>query len=240
MPDQPLRWSERAADLTELMDDPDCDLDQLRRTLRRFGLVNRLVSCWDTVYRSQLRPVLARLDRPSRILDIGCGAGDVLRRLVRLARRDGFAVAGVGIDPDSRALEVAHRADPLPGVFFRPASSQTLMQDGTQYDIVVSNHLLHHLDDRELDGLIADSEALASHLCLHSDIARSRLAYHAYSLGILPLAPGSFLRIDGLRSIRRSYTPAELAARLPPTWQVERPGAFRLLAVHRASRPSAR
>ena len=57
-------------------------------------------------------------------------------------------------------------------------------------------------------------------------------------MAVTPLAPGTFLRFDGLRSIRRSYTPAELDARLPQHWRVEQPGMFRLLAVHRAEGPA--
>lgn len=219
--------------LTELMDDPECDPERLRRTLQRFDIVNRAVSRWGAVYRSLLRPLLLRLDRRARILDIGCGGGDVLRRLVRFARDDGFDIEGLGIDPDPRALEVAERA-PLDGVSFRRAYSRDLVDEGARFDVVVSNHLLHHLDDDELAELISDSEALATGLCAHSDIVRSRLAYAAFSVAALPVAPGTFLRVDGLRSIRRSYRPEELAARLPEHWAVERPGLFRLLAVHRA------
>ena len=65
------------------------------------------------------------------------------------------------------------------------------------------------------------------------DIARGRLAYGLYAVGITPLAPGTFLRTDGLRSIRRSFTPAELRAALaavPGRWTVSTPAPFRVLA----------
>ncbi|MBO1900922.1 methyltransferase domain-containing protein [Leucobacter weissii] len=228
-----MRLSERETRLRELMDDPACDPVRLRRTLERFALVNRAVSCWGAVYRARLRPLLRRLDRPARLLDIGCGGGDVVRRLVRLARSDGFGVEALGIDPDPRALEVARAAKTMPGVSYEQARSRALVERGERFDLVISNHLLHHLDDGSLEQLIADSEALATGLCLHSDIARSDGAYALFSVAVPPIAPGSFLLVDGLRSIRRSYAPAELRARLPPDWRVERPGRFRLLAVNR-------
>ncbi|QIK62853.1 methyltransferase domain-containing protein [Leucobacter viscericola] len=223
----------RDPDLRELMDDPECDKDRLRRTLQRFGVVNRAVSCWDGVYRSQLRPFFAGLDRPARVLDIGCGGGDVLRRLVRLARQDGFVVEGVGIDPDLHAIAVAKAARPEPGVTYRREFSRTLVERGEDYDLVISNHLLHHLDTVELAGLLSDSEKLATGLSLHSDIARGRIAYGAFSMLAAPVAPGTFVWVDGLRSIRRSYTAGELTSLLPPGWSVEQPGRFRLLAVRR-------
>ena len=231
--------SQRDARLTELMDNPDCDARRLRRTLRRFAVVNAAVAHWGAVYRGYLRPVLARLEadlpRTIRLLDIGCGAGDVLRGVVRRARSDGFAVEALGINPDPRAIDLARAMRPLTGVTFSRCHSRALVAAGERFDIVISNHVLHHLDDHSFADLIADSESLASELTLHSDIARSRGAYAAFAVAAAPLAPGSFVRIDGLRSIRRSYTPAELRARLPAYWSVERPGRFRLLAVARAA-----
>ncbi|MBC9936452.1 MULTISPECIES: methyltransferase domain-containing protein [unclassified Leucobacter] len=227
-----MSLTDRDQHLEELMDDPGCDPERLRRTLQRFAVVNRLVAGWDGVYRSHLRPALARTNGPARILDIGCGGGDVLRRLVLRARGDGFAVTGIGVDPDGRALEVARSAPQTEGVTYRQAFGRDLVAEGATFDIVLSNHLLHHLRDAEFTGLLADSEALATTLAIHSDIARGRLAYAAYAAGITPFAPGTFLRTDGLRSIRRSYTRDELAARLPRGWAARQVSTFRLLAVH--------
>src|SRR5699024_8878615 len=154
-----------------------CDRVMLERTLRRFGVVNRVVSGWDGVYRTRLRPVLAALDGTARLLDIGCGAGAVLRRIVRLARRDGFAVEARGIDPDERAIAVAAGAEQLHGVSYRRARSGDLVAEGARSDIVISNHLLHHLGGAEFHAVMSDSELLAERLCVHSDIARGRVAY---------------------------------------------------------------
>ena len=86
--------------LRELMDDPACDPVRLDATLRRFDLVNRLVSGWGTVYRTRLRSYLRGLERPARVLDLGCGGGDLVRRLAAATARDGLAVTVVGADPE--------------------------------------------------------------------------------------------------------------------------------------------
>ena len=102
---------------------------------------------------------------------------------------------------------------------------------GARFDAVVSNHVLHQLDAEELAAFAADALALSRGPVLLADIARGRLAYALYAVGITPLAPGTFLRTDGLRSIRRSYRPDELAAALGAPWRVEEPAPFRLLAI---------
>jgi len=223
----------RAEHLSEQMDDPACSEQTLRRTYARLELVNLAVARWRFVYRRWVRPELiatARAGRSARFLDVGCGGGDVLRFLVRAARGDGFSAEGVGIDPDPRAIDAVK---PAPHVRYRQAHSRDLVRAGERFDVVVSNHVLHHLSGPELSGLLADSEQLGERISLHSDIARGRLAYAAFSVAAAPIAPGTFVRTDGLTSIRRSYTAAELADVVPAEWRVERPAPFRLLAVHR-------
>lgn len=227
----------RDTTLRELMDDPDCDPELLAATLHRFGVVNRLVSGWGRVYRSALRPYLAGLGRPARVLDLGCGGGDLVARLAGLARADGLDVEWTGVDPDPRAHDVAGRWA-APGIRFRAADAATLVTEGERFDAVVSNHVLHHLGT-ELPAFAAASRALSTGPVLHSDIERGRLAYALYTVGITPLARGTFLRTDGLRSIRRSFRVDELAAEIdagrdtaasPSPWRIERPAPFRLLA----------
>jgi len=222
--------------LAELMDDPACDPDLLRATLVRFGTVNRLVSGWGIVYRTRLRPHLAALGRPAHVLDIGSGGGDLVARLAGAARRDGLEVTWTGIDPDPRAHEVATARAPIAGVSYRRADAATLVGEGLAFDAVVSNHVLHHLGD-DLPDFAEESLALSRGIVVHSDIARSRLAYGLYAVGITPFERGTFLRTDGLRSIRRSYTRSELAAALesgrPGAWTVHMPVPFRIVAVGR-------
>jgi len=226
--------SSRATDARELMDDPACDARALERTYHHFDVVNRVVAGWRSVYRELLRPALSR-ERGNTLLDIGSGGGDVPRLLARWAARDGFALDITAIDPDPRAQAYAAVQRPVPGLGFRAARSDQLVAEGRRYDIVTSNHVLHHLAPAELAALLADSERLAGRLAVHSDIERSPLAYAAFSVGTWPFFRDSFIRADGLTSIRRSFTRAELRAVAPAGWTVQNRLPFRNLLVHRAA-----
>ncbi|GAA2892965.1 hypothetical protein Acy02nite_40330 [Actinoplanes cyaneus] len=223
----------RDTESREFMDAPDCDPDRLERTYRQFRTVNRLVSGWRRVYRHWIRPHLDP-DRPTTLLDIGFGGGDIARALTRWAARDRLTLRTVAIDPDERALRHVRRL-PAAGVRFEQASSADLVARGDRYDLVISNHLLHHLEPDELAALLADSQLLARRLVVHNDLSRGRAGYGFYAAATVPFACGSFIHQDGLLSIRRSYRRPELQAVVPPGWQVRSMFPQRLLLTHAAA-----
>ena len=222
---------QRAADAVEMMDLPDCDPAKLELTYRQFGLVNRLFSGWRQLYCRELRPLLSR-GATTTLLDIGCGGGDLARQLAHWSARDKLLLDVTGIDPDARAYGFAARRPHPVSVRFRQADSADLAREGHRFDVVISNHVIHHLQPADLAQLLTDSQALARRLSLHNDLRRNIVAYSLFSLAALPFR-GSFIRADGLTSIRRSYTPAELAAAAPPGWQVARHAPFHQVLMQR-------
>lgn len=215
--------------MRELMDDPDCDEAALRLTYGHFALVNRLVAGWRTVYRRRILPLAAARREPLTLLDIGSGGGDVSRALAAWSARDGHPLRITAIDPDERAFEFATERGAPTGVSFERTTSRALVDEGRSFDVVVSNHVLHHLEASTLDALLDDSEHLARSLVIHNDIARGRIAYGAYAIATTGTFRGSFIHDDGLLSIRRSYRRAELQAVVPPRWKVAEQWPFRLL-----------
>lgn len=216
--------STRAARLRELMDDAGADAGMLARTYERFALINAVVSRWRAVYRRDIRP-LAR-ERPIRVLDVGAGGGDVSRAIAAWARRDRVAVHVTALDADERAIRWARGRGG--DVAYVCAHTSDLVRRGEAFDVVISNHLLHHLEADELPRLLSDSVRLLrpGGRALHRDIERTRFAYAAFAVGTLPfsgnLLAGSFIRPDGLTSIRRAYTAAELRAAAPDGWRLRR------------------
>jgi 2-polyprenyl-3-methyl-5-hydroxy-6-metoxy-1,4-benzoquinol methylase len=170
------------------------------------------------------------------LLDLGSGGGDIARSLAGWARRDGLALEVTAADPDERAYAFAS-AVPHPGVELRRAWASELADAGERFDLVVSNHVLHHLDD--VRGFLAESARLAPR-ALHSDLRRSTLAFALYSAVTWPTARRSFLFTDGRLSIRRSYTPDELQALAPEGWRAESARPFRVLLSRGMTIPDER
>ena len=223
---------QRAEADIEQMDRPDCDDRLLDNTYRQFAVINRVLSGWQRLYAREIHTINPPEPRPVTVLDIGSGGGDLAVMLARCAARDGKAIQITGIDPDPRATRFARQRPSTPGVEFREAHSGDLVHEGARFDVVISNHVLHHLAPGELRQLLADSEILATRKALHNDLVRSPAAFALFSVAALPFRQ-SFIRADGLTSIRRSYRPAELAAAAPPGWSVERPWAFHQVLTYR-------
>lgn len=223
----------RAEGLRERMDDPDCDPARLRRTYAQFAVLNRLLAGWDRVWARRLRPVaLAAVRARGRatLLDVGCGGGDLARALAARAAREGLPLRVTGLDPDARALAYARTRATPPTVRYRAGRAEDLVATGERFDLVVSNHVVHHLPSDAVPAFLGTTGRLARRLALHNDLRRDPLALPAFAAFSLPFR-GSFIAEDGFRSIRRAFTREEAAALAPPPWRIEPLRPFRHLWI---------
>ncbi len=222
--------SERNDRLTERMDDPACDRDLLFNTYRQFGKINRLLSGWKQIYRSRIRPEILRNSGKISVLDIGCGGGDIILHLNELCSGDGFKAEFTGIDPDERAHRFLSGLQIPENIRFLQTTSGKLAAENRQFDIVISNHLMHHLSAEQLHQTCQDAATLAKKRVIFNDIERNPVGFAAFKTVAPLLFRNSFIVEDGLTSIRRSYRKRELEQKLPDGWQVNRQIPFRLLA----------
>jgi len=227
MPDFLLR--KRRPDLVEIMDRVDCHPDRLNRTFAAFRHVNRMLSGWGRLYRTCIRPALEQ-GRTNTLLDVGCGGGDILVQLVRAARRDGYHVTGVGVDPDPRAIAWAQSAwRTEPDVQFRESGLEGMKES---FDVVVSNHVLHHLSDAEAEQFLAQSMVCASGVVVHNDISRNVLGLVLFQ-AVRVFFPRTFIGADGTISIRRSFRMNELVSLAGAGWRPIKAAPFRVgLVAH--------
>ena len=109
---------------------------------RLYSLFRRLVGR-DSARAAYAREHL-RLEAGQRVLDVGCGPGDMLQYLP--------AVQYVGYDINPRYIERARRRFAGRGEFHCGAVREGL-ELGGGYDVVIAHGVLHHLDDGEARAL---------------------------------------------------------------------------------------
>ncbi len=225
----PFFLDKRQNHLKELMDDPRCDLRKLENTYRSFKTINKLLSGWKTIYKSQIRPFLKRNSGTASILDIGFGGGDVSILLSELAKKDGFHLEITAIDIDERSFNFVQKIDTPDNIIFRKSNSASLVAEHNKFDFIISNHVTHHLNKDSFLSLCDDAEQLALQKILFNDIERSDFGYLFFFLFSKLFFRDSFISYDGLISIKRSYTFQELQEEAPPGWQVNHLFPFRLV-----------
>ena len=225
----PVILTSRDQDSRELMDDPNCDPEALNNTYGQFSVVNSMISRWYHIYRTRIRPLFNDPSRQYSILDIGFGGGDIPRKLARWASKDNIELSVIGIETDLRAYRYATAGESPDNVHYLYKSSEELISMGLQFDVVISNHLLHHLDSEAFHSVLTEARQLSRQAVFFNDIKRSDVGYVLFNLLSRPVFRSSFITSDGLTSIKRSYTFRELQEKAPEGWDVQRLFPFRLL-----------
>lgn len=163
------------------------------------------------------------------MLDIGFGGGDIPLKLEKWARRDAIDLSITAIENDPRALDYVKKQQISRSIRFLLATPDALFQNGESFHFVISNHLLHHLSQSELQKMLELAQGLSRYKVLFNDIERGDLGYLLFKLLSRPVFRSSFITHDGLISIRRSYTRDELQRTVPKGWRVTRFFPYRLL-----------
>ncbi len=205
--------------------------EEALRSLADIRFVNRWLGN-RARFMSAVLPYLRASPRP-RLLDVGCGSGDVP---VALRRALGGGLAAVGADIKLLHLEAAPR-DLLRVV----ADARRLPFAPLTFDVVTASLFLHHFEEAELPDLLRSLYALAGRALVVNDLRRARVPY-AFGRAVFPLLFQSRVSVDdGLVSIRRSFREPELRAAFAaagvPSPRISRNWPYRLLAV--AERPHA-
>lgn len=189
----------------EQMDAEDLDPETYARVLRDLSRVNR----WTFT----ARPTIAFLDRAIRgrrrfrLLDVGFGAGDMLRAIAQWARRCGVAADLVGVDLNPRSEAIARAVTPAAlAIDYRTGDYHDVEEP---IDFIISSQVTHHMTDAQLHEFIRYMEQWAVQGWLISDLHRHWFAYGGYPLLARLMGVHRIVREDGTLSIARSFRPAE-------------------------------
>lgn len=187
----------------EALDGDEVGPTELRSNLRDMARLNRLPGGVGT----SVAAVCRLLDgSPLPVLDIGAGYGDFARRLTR-AR--GVRVVLSDLRPDILAIARAGSRDAALFDFVEADARDLPFADGSM-SVVHASLVMHHLDPADAALALREMRRVASRGVVINDLRRSRFALAATALPVLALSRSPVTRHDGVLSVRRSYTLAEL------------------------------
>ena len=191
------------AQLAELMDEP-CSLDVMRACLRDLARVNR----WFFGYRPTLNWLATmewRGPKPLRILDVGCGYGDALRRIETWARERGNAVELTGLDLNPDIVAIASEASPPESAIRWVAADVFAYNPGKPMHLIVSSLFTHHLDDENVVRFLQWMERNAELGWFINDLSRAPIPYYLFRWFSRVAGLHPFVQHDGPVSFLRTF-----------------------------------
>ena len=193
-------------DAPELMDADDLDAATYTAVVGDLARVNAVTLAARPTL-AFLRRAAARQDR-LRILDVGFGDGDTLRRIARWGERKGVAVELTGVDLNGRSKAAAHAHTP-PDLAIRYVTGDYADLAAERWDCVISSLVAHHMTHDQLVRFLRWMEAHARVGWLVNDLHRHRFAHRGFPLLARLARWHPIVRHDGALSVARSFRQAE-------------------------------
>lgn len=198
------------SDAPEMMDDFDMKGEILRDALDKIAKINQLLG-GNKITIEGVRLLIEGKPKstPIRILDIGCGNGDMLRALADYALKNELNFSLVGVDANRFTIQhAAQLSSNYPNIRYE---CKDIFEDfDVDCDIVLCTLTLHHFKDTEIIQLLSNIKQQAKVGILINDLHRSALAYYLFKALCFVFSLNDMSREDGLVSILRGFKKADL------------------------------
>jgi ubiquinone/menaquinone biosynthesis C-methylase UbiE len=202
----------RAAGVLEIIDGPPVPFKDMACCMMDISRVNALFG-GRLVTMIHVKRLLETLpaDRLVTVLDVGTGAGDIPRELVRWARRQGRRIRVFALDRDAATLRVAAQVvRDYPEIIFVRGDALSLPIRPEAVDLTISAMTLHHLEPDAGVRYLTEMDRVARVGFVVNDLVRSRVAHWVVWLITRFITRSAISRHDGPLSVKRSYTPEEV------------------------------
>jgi ubiquinone/menaquinone biosynthesis C-methylase UbiE len=203
----------RAAGVLEIIDGPPVPFKEMACCMMDIARVNWLFD-GRMLTMIHVKRLLAALpaDRLITVLDVGTGAGDIPRELVRWARRQGRRIRVFALDRDAATLRIAAKlVRDYPEISFLRGDALALPIRPEAVDLTISAMTLHHLEPDAGVQYLAEMDRAARVGFVVNDLVRSRIAHWVVWLITRFITRSAISRHDGPLSVKRSYTPREVS-----------------------------
>ena len=193
--------------LSEVLDDPNVPRALRQRSHRDIAVANAVFGGSRAVL-GAIAECADTLPPHATLLDIGSGTGEATRLAERCCARFGVQLQTIALDIDAglaaSALRHAHGAI--------CASALQLPLADASIDIVMCAQVAHHFSGESLTTLVREMHRVARHRVIICDLRRSWIAVAGLWAASWPLRFHPVSRHDGIVSILRGFTVAELDA----------------------------
>ena len=190
----------------EILDTTEIAPEILAAVLRDLATVNTL-----TRARAPTLQFMRRMARahpgPLRVLDVGFGDGDMLRRIARWGARTGTPLILQGIDLNPGAAPAAQARSEGYAITYR--TGDVFAEPPGEHDLILSSLFTHHLTDPQIVRFLRWMDGTACLGWFINDLHRHILARDGFSLLAAATGMHPIVRADGRLSVERSFRRAD-------------------------------
>ena len=202
--------SNRSSEM-EIMDDFTMKGVMYRDTLDKLEMINRLLG-GNKVTIEGLKELLKNQSKKKviKIVDLGCGHGDILRDIAKFGRKNNYSFKLIGIDANFAAIEYAKElSKEYSELNFKAIDIFSEDFKEQSYDIILCTLFLHHFKDNELILFLKTTIRKATIGIVINDLHRHKIAYYLFKL-IGFFVKNKMIQEDGLTSILRAFKKKDL------------------------------
>lgn len=192
----------------EVLDQPGCDEGLRERSLTDVARANRLLGGTHAVL-AELRtllPAMSALGREVTLLDVWTGLGDIPVAARRACARAGIPLRTIGLDAAPSLAQASGRR--LDDAVAADALALPIASGGV--DMVTCSQVLHHFTRESAVRLLREMDRVARVGVIVSDLRRSWLAAGGLWAVSFPMGFHPVSRADGMLSVLKGFTAAEL------------------------------
>ena len=195
----------------ELMDDFAMEGEILSDALDKIASINKLLG-GNNVTLNGVIELTKGLPRNTliKILDVGCGNGDMLRMLADYGNTHCYNFMLVGVDANAFTIKYAENLTSNYSNISYQCKDICINPITDNYDIILCTLTLHHFKDKEIIGLIKIFYQQSKLGIVINDLHRSKIAYYLFKLICWVFALNDMSRDDGLVSILRGFKKSDL------------------------------
>lgn len=198
----------------EIMDDFELEGDALKKALDKIAQINQLLGGNQLTLKG-VKKLLRKVSnqRPITIVDVGCGNGDMLRKLADFGFRNNVNLELIGVDANNYTVNYAiGLSTDYPNIIYRCENIFSKSFSELNYDIALCTLTLHHFKNEDIIRLLTLFNKNSKLGFVVNDLHRNSVAYRLFQLICFVFRMNKMSRTDGLTSILRGFKKEELIA----------------------------
>lgn len=201
----------------EIMDDLNCQGAVVDQTLRELDFINR----WLGGNAITLAPVkkligaLTKQDKQAKLIiaDLGCGSGELLKRiaLASWARNLKLDLVGIDANPNITAFAQNHTAG-ISVIRFEALNVFEEKFSEQKFDLVLATLFMHHFTHEQLVKLLMALKKNTRQAIIINDLHRHPLAYYSIAWLTRLFSRSAMVKYDAPLSVARGFKKQEWVA----------------------------